>query len=123
MGNISAKINLTQLKHKVMKLQGKDGVIDCIVMPIEANHFYKGEKGVYMDLIGFELKERRENQTHLVKQSFPKEIMEKMTDQQKNEMPIVGSLTVWGYREPEPVKVDIQVPDQFKGEFVDDLPF
>jgi hypothetical protein len=123
MSKISSKINLTQFKHKVMKLQGKSGMIDCIVLPIDANHFYRGEKGIYMDLVGFELKEKRENQTHLIKQSLPKEVYEKMSEQEKNETPIVGGHTVWTFKEPEPVREEIRMPDSFPGELADGLPF
>jgi len=123
MSKISSKINLTQFKHKVMKLQGKSGLIDCIVLPIDANHFYRGEKGIYMDLVGLELKKKKDNQTHLIKQSLPKELYDKMSDQEKNETPIVGSHIVWSYREPEPVREEIKVPESISGEYVDDLPF
>lgn len=121
--NISGKINLTQLKHKVLKLQGKNGLIDCVVLPIEANSFIKGEKGIYFDIAAYELKEKRENQTHLLKQSFPKEVFERMTEQQKTSIPIIGSMTVWGPREPEPVKVDIEMPAVITPELADGLPF
>lgn len=123
MSMISTKINLTQFKHTVMKLQGKTGLVECIVIPIDANNFYRGEKGIYVDLVGFELNEKRDNQTHLVKQSLPRELFDKMSDEQKKEMPIVGSHKVFGYREPEPVKEDISVPDYFVGNEPNDLPF
>ena len=98
-------------------------MIDCLVIPIEANHFVKGEKGIYLDLIGYELKEKRDKQTHLVKQSLPEEIYKAMSEQDRNQMPIIGSHIVWSQREPEPQRVEISTPAEFKGEFADDLPF
>lgn len=123
MSTISTKINLTQFKHVIRKMQGKEGIVDCIVLPIDTNHFYRGEKGVYADFRGFELKEKRENQTHLVKQSYPKEVFDKMTDQEKSEMPIVGSHLVWAPREPDPIRVELHETDQFSEGFNNDLPF
>lgn len=122
MSTISTKINLTQFKHAVRTMQAKSGPVECIVLPIDGNHFYKGEKGIYADLIGFELKEKRENQTHLVKQSLPKELLETMTEQEKSDIPIIGSHIVWSMREPDPVRFDLQAPAQFQ-EKIDDLPF
>jgi hypothetical protein len=120
MSTISTKINLTQFKHAVRKMQGQTGTVDCLIIPIDANHFYRGEKGIYVDLVGFELRERRDNQTHLVKQSLPKELLEKMTEQEKNDLPILGSHVVWTQREPDPVRQELQPLENQKD---DDLPF
>lgn len=114
MSNISAKINLRQLKSKVVEKNGKN----YLVIGIDSNYLYKGEKGIYLDLQGFEIKNKKgdSKDTHLVKQSLPKEVYEKMTDEQKKEMPILGNMILWGggsYSEPDPV----DDPE------VDDLPF
>jgi hypothetical protein len=102
--NITAKINLRQLKSHVMTMKSKTGAdIKCLVLPIELNHLYEGEKGIYIDLQGYELKERREGQkdTHLVKQNLPKEVYDAMTNEEKQNLPILGNMTVWGRVEPE----------------------
>jgi len=121
MSNISGKLNLMQLKAAIRKMTGKDGLlIDCVVLPIEANHFFWGEKGIYLDLTAFELKEKKgdNKDTHLVKQSLPKEIYDSLTDEQKKELPIIGNLRVWGERvESEPAST------MTVGEEADDLPF
>ena len=56
-----------------------------MVIPIEENQFVDGEKGVYLNLAGFEIKEKKgdSKDTHLVKQSFKKEVYEKMTEDEK----------------------------------------
>jgi hypothetical protein len=127
--NITAKINLRQLKSHVMKMKSKSGEnIDCIILPIEQNHLFKGEKGIYLDLQGYELKERREGQkdTHLVKQNLPKEVYDSMTDEEKNALPILGNMTVWGKTEPEPRNFEVYQPDPGEAdqhEAKNDLPF
>lgn len=97
MSNISSKVNLAALKHSVKKLKAQTGEVECLIIPIEANSLYKGEKGVYLDLTGFEIKNKTgdSKDTHLVKQSFPKEVYEVMTDEDKKAQPILGSHIVW----------------------------
>ncbi|MEN6387147.1 MAG: hypothetical protein ABFD79_18365 [Phycisphaerales bacterium] len=120
MSNINGKINLMQLKAVRMTMKGKTGPLDCVVLPIEANSLFVGDKGIYLDIIAFEItnKKGESKDTHIVKQSLSKEIFEKMTDEQKKDMPIIGNLRVWGeYTEPEP-ESDMQPRSE-----TDDLPF
>ena len=120
MSNISGKLNLMQLKAAIRKMNGANGPIDCIVIPIEANHLFRGEQGVYLDLIAFESKTKNEKikDTHLVKQSLPKEVLELMSDEERKSQPIIGNLRVWGeYQESAP-QSDMTVGDE-----KDDLPF
>ena len=97
---IGTKLNLAILKHKVLELKGKSGMVKGIFIPIEANHLYHSvEKGnVYLDLVGFDITKPAEGQkdTHLVKQSFSKEIREKMTEEEKKAVPVIGNHTVLG---------------------------
>ncbi len=122
MSNISIKINLRQLKSAVRTMKGASGDIECVVIPIAANHLIVGEKGIYLDMQAYELKEKKADRkdTHLVKQGFPKEVFDAMTEEEKKTTPIIGNLVVWGYTEPAPVNVEI-VETQ-PGES-DDLPF
>lgn len=126
MANISAKINLRRLQSAQMKLKGKNGnLVECVVIPIDANNLVRGEKGIYLDMIGFEYRERKPDRkdTHMVKQSLAKELLEKMTDDEKNALPILGNMVLWGHQEPEPVNFDMAPPaDQPEGTD-DDLPF
>jgi hypothetical protein len=98
MGNISIKINLTQFQAVVKPMPNKIGeMVDCVILPITKNHFFKGEKGVYVDLIAFERKDKKDGikDTHSIKQSFPKEFFEGLTQEEKNSMPYIGGLIVW----------------------------
>lgn len=98
MGNVSVKLNLSGLKHTVQKMKGANGEVEVLIIPIEANHLYRGEKGMYLDLQAIELKNPREGSkdTHLVKQSLPKEIYSKMSEGEKKSQPILGNAIAWG---------------------------
>jgi len=105
---ISGKINLLQL-HAVRKMiNGQLGLVECLVIPIEKNKLFVGDKGVYLDLIAFEVdpakRKADSKDTHLLKQSFSKEVREAMDEQELKALPIIGNLQVWGdYVESEPV--------------------
>jgi hypothetical protein len=124
MGRISTKINLTAFKNAAIITSGKNKDVDCILIPIAQNHFFKSEKGaIYLDLIGFETpKEKRKGKdTHLVKQSFSKEVLAAMSEEEQKALPILGNHIDWdqsgeggGEREESTAKV---VAD------LDDLPF
>lgn len=116
MSNISGKINLRQLKSKQVEKDGKK----YLVIGIDSNNLFVGEKGVYLDLQGYEIKDKKTDSkdTHLVKQSLPKEVFDKMSEDEKRAMPILGNFIDWGnsggHGEPEP-QVDEDMPD--------DIPF
>jgi hypothetical protein len=98
MGNISLKLNLAGLKHTVQKMKGANGEVEVLIIPIDANHLYRGEKGMYLDLQCIELKNPREGSkdTHLVKQSLPKDVYNAMSDEDKKAQPILGNAIAWG---------------------------
>ena len=122
MSNISIKINLRQLKSAVRTMKSASGEIECLIIPINQNHLIKGEKGIYIDMQAYELKEKKADRkdTHLIKQGFPKEVFDTMTDEEKKTTPILGNLVVWGYSEPAPVNVEIVETQESE---TDDLPF
>lgn len=123
MSRISGKLNLLNLHGVVKMIPGKMGPVECVVIPLEKNKLFKGEKGIYLDLIAFEIAhdKRREGSkdTHLVKQSFSKEVRESMTEEQMKALPILGSLQVWdeGFIESEPISSSETLSE------ADDLPF
>ena len=91
---IGGKINLSKLTSVLTTRKGKDGKeVEGIFIPIEHNHLFKSDKGnVYLDLIAFEIKNQQYDDTHVVKQSLPKEVREGMTEEEKNNQPILGGL-------------------------------
>ena len=123
MNRISGKINLMQLTAVRKMITGKDNKpVECIVLPIEKNKLFIGKNGVYLDLIAFGIdpaKITAENpSTHLLKQSFSKEVREAMTEDELKALPILGNLQVWsGQGESEPAS-DMGVQEEN-----DNLPF
>lgn len=125
--NKNIKIDLTAFSGagKII-LTGKDGKQKkCLVIPIEENHLYEGEKGIYADFIAWEMREKKENgTTHLLKQSLPKEVRSAMTDEQKKSLPIFGDMkdVQTDTRELEAYSVPNQT-EYATSAPVDDLPF
>lgn len=98
MGNISSKLNLASLKHTVQKMKGSSGEVEVLIIPIDANNLYRGEKGLYLDLTHIEVKNKREGSkdTHLIKQSLPKDVYSALSDDDKKAQPIMGNSILWG---------------------------
>jgi len=116
---IILKINLRQLQHALMTTPKG---AKAIVLPIKENNLFEGEKGVYLDIIGFELKNPEQGKdTHLLKQSFSKEVREAMTEEQQKAIPIIGNarISTGGYSEPAPNDMN----NGKVSESIDELPF
>lgn len=122
MSRISGKLNLLNL-HAVVKLMtGQTGPVECLVIPIEKNRLFRGDKGIYLDIVGFEIDPAKRNaqskDTHILKQSFSKEVREAMTEDELRSLPILGNLQVWdGTSSSEPVSSSVTQAEN------DDLPF
>ncbi|MCE5329989.1 hypothetical protein LLG07_06635, partial [bacterium] len=73
MSRISGKLNLLNLRAVVKMMTGQTGLVECLVIPIEKNRLFKGDKGIYLDIVGFEIdpaKRKEGNKdTHILKQS------------------------------------------------------
>lgn len=135
--NLSIKINLTRIPGVVFsKLTGKTGQKkDCIIIPVEDCHLFVGEKGVYLDLAAYEFKEQKYSDSHMVKQSFSKEIIEEiksialtvnpnLTESDLQEVlnksnPIIGGIKTFQKAEMQPTETDF-APSVGDGS---DLPF
>lgn len=121
MANISVKLNLAGLKHSRKLLKGQSGEIDCLIIPINENKLFKGEKGLYLDLTLIEIKDRSkqspdQKDTHLVKQSFTKEVYDAMSEEERKSYPILGNAILWSSNSNEPALAEPKEED-------DDLPF
>ena len=97
MENLNIKLNALKFQNAgIMSVKGRTQTKRCLVIPIDDNHFFVSAnadgtpKAVYMDLVAYALREAKYDQTHLVKQSLPKEIKEQMTEEQLKGMPILG---------------------------------
>ncbi len=122
MSRISGKLNLLNL-HAVVKLMpAQSGLVECLVIPIDKNRLFKGDKGIYLDIVGFEIDPAKRNanskDTHILKQSFSKEVREAMTEDELRSLPILGNLQVWdGTSSAEPLSSPVVQAEN------DDLPF
>lgn len=132
--NKNIKINLTAFAGVgTINLTGKSGKPKkCLVIPIEDNHLYEGEKGIYADFIAWEMRERKENgATHLIKQSLPKEVRDGLTDLEKKALPIFGDLrdAMTEKKGLDTYSMPVSTPEQAAPVYatapepVDDLPF
>ena len=117
MANLNVKINLQNLKCACRFEKSKSGLVECLIIPLESNYLFKGEKGVYLDLTAFELKEIKDKRTHLLKQQLPKEVFKAMSDEEKRNTPILGDVSTWEHTEAAPVS-DLKTLDENS-----DLPF
>lgn len=135
MGNISIKLNICQLAHVQREMTGKDGKkIKVLIIPVEENKLYVGEKGVYLDITAIEIKDRSkfsadQKDTHLLKQNIAKNVYDGMTEDQRNSMPILGNAIQWGRQEATPVvsqslsESAVDAYNDSNSEEADDLPF
>jgi len=119
---ISIKLNLGALTcvRRKEKSAKTGEMMDCLILPIELNSLFVGEKGgVYLDLVAFEIDPSKRNanskDTHLIKVSLPEEKRKAMTEEQKNAQPIVGNLVVWDGKAE--IAAQVLPPD------VNDMPF
>lgn len=93
MANFGIKIDLLKLKNSfVTNLKGKAATKRCLVIPIDDSGVYLGEKGVYLNLTAVEMREQWYGDTHVLKQSLPKEEYQAMSEEERRAQPILGSL-------------------------------
>nr|DAH49797.1 MAG TPA: hypothetical protein [Caudoviricetes sp.] len=101
MENDNYGIHFNALKYVnsgVLNIKGRSETKRCLVVPIEDNHLFESvnedgsPKAVYLDLNAFALREPKYEQTHIVKQSLPKDVRESMTKEQLDAMSILGGM-------------------------------
>lgn len=95
MSNYNFKMDLSKLDgFGVVNLTGKSGKTKkCVVIPIEDNHIFEGNKGVYLDLVCVETQNSQYGDSHFVSRSKTKEEQEQ--EKKTNErlkLPILGNL-------------------------------
>lgn len=124
MANFSIKTDLLKLKGSFLtNLKGKTATKRCLVIPIDDSGLFLGEKGVYLNLTAIEMREERYGDTHVLKQSFPKEVYQAMTEDERNSQPIFGSLKPLSPAPPKEMPVTQTTDAATAVEEPDDLPF
>lgn len=121
--NYSIRMDLLKLNGAFMRnITGRTAQKRCLIIPVDDNDcMFLGEKGCYINVSAFEVQSQQYGDSHLIKPDMPREVRERMTDEQRNAIPILGNMrpikpqqmTVQGY-----VSMDAQ-----EGEVQDDLPF
>lgn len=129
--NIISKVTIngkTQINGRYINLTGQnvsitDNGIYVNGKPIEEfdeSGMFLGEKGCYLNMAAIEMNETRYGDTHVVKVSLAKEVVEKMTEEERKAIPILGGM--------HPLQSQAQqIQGQLDGasvcENMDDLPF
>lgn len=140
MSNYNFKFDLSKLSgFGKITLTGKSGQPKrCIVIPIEENHIFEGDKGTYLDIAFIETSNSQYGDTHFATRSKSKEEQEQEKKSgERLKLPILGNLKPFGGNSATnngdddysvytgaatPKKQDITTPIQ-KGELDDQLPF
>ena len=131
MENFQIKQNLLKFNNSfVMTIKGKTAQKQCVCIPIEDNHLFVSAdenlkaKAVYADINvnQYENGKSQYGDTHYLRLSVPKEIREKMTEEQKSAIPYLGNM------KPSQISVtqstDVNSPGYSVPEDdLDDLPF
>lgn len=124
--NLLISVQLTRL-NRVGRITLKDrngSSIDCLAIPIGINNLSVADNNeIYLNMVAWESDKLKNGQTHLLKQSLPKELVDRMSDEEKKSMPILGSVKPMK-SESRPLEV-YEVPASAPAEPApaDDLPF
>jgi len=94
MSNFSIRLDLLKLQGAFTRnLKGKTATKRCLIIPVDDNDcVFLGEKGCYMNVSAFEIRNNQYGDTHLVKPDLPKEKRERMTEEERNAVPILGNM-------------------------------
>lgn len=99
MENYNIKLNLMKLSRAgIMQIQGRGEVLRCLVIPVEENHLFIGmdeqnrPKSAYLDVSAWALRNPKYDETHMIKQSLPKEVREQMSEEERKAQPILGGM-------------------------------
>lgn len=89
------KLDLKKLKNAFVKeIQGTTRTVQCVCIPIKDNHIFVSERGgLYLDLQATPLQQPKYGQSHLVKPKVGSDNWKAMSKEERNAIPIVGSLS------------------------------
>lgn len=93
MYNFSIKLNLLQLRGAFMlNMKGRAATKLCLVIPVEDANLFAGQKGTYLDLAAFAVRNPQYGDTHCVKQSLDRLVRQVMTNEERKAQPIIGNM-------------------------------
>lgn len=92
--NYGINVNLLKLKKSgIMKIKGKEKVVRCLVIPLEGiSNLVETEHGIFLNLSAWESDKLNYGHTHYLKINLPKEENEKMSDDERRLVPIIGNM-------------------------------
>ena len=123
MQNYGIKIDLQKMQNAFLrKFTGRTATKTCICIPIEDNpSLFLGEKGCYLNLTANGQENPQYGDTHYVKGEIPKELYDRMTEEQRRSYPILGNMRPIGPKQQTVSgTVDLNAPENQQQ---DDLPF
>ena len=91
MKNFNVKINLA-LMNGVKTITSKKNNEKYVCIPLSDNYIFEGRKGLYLDLTAYSY-DGKFGESHFLKNRIPKDIYEKMSDEDKKNTTIIGSLS------------------------------
>ena len=91
MKNFTVKINLA-LMNGVKLITSKKNNEKYVCIPLSDNYIFEGKKGLYLDLTAYSY-DGKFGESHFLKNRIPKDIYEKMSEEDKKNTPILGSLS------------------------------
>lgn len=96
----TGSIALSKLEHVRMKMKGKKGKVDCIVIPIDKNFLTKGDEGaVYLNLrLRTTADQDKYGQNGFIAHSADSKMYKEAKDKDKEKMsslPILGNIKNW----------------------------
>ena len=118
MKNFNVKINLA-LMNGVKLITSKKNNEKYVCIPLSENYIFEGKKGLYLDLTAYSY-DGKYGESHFLKNRIPKDIYEKMSEEDKKNTPIIGSLSPLEMDNGITEKADFQDFNEVPEE---DLPF
>lgn len=94
MSNYSIRLDLLRLQGAFTRnLKGKTATKRCLIIAIDDNPgMFLGEKGCYLNAVAYETQNNQYGDTHMVKPDLPKEVRERMTEDERRNQPILGNM-------------------------------
>lgn len=99
-------MNLLRFKNAcIVSVQGKTDKKKGVFIPIDDNHLFVSAdeggkaKGVYVDYMAWENRQPSQyGDTHALRQSYPKEVRDKMSEEEQKTVPYFGNMRPWELR-------------------------
>lgn len=126
---LNMSLNITNIRGAfVRSLKGRSESKPCVIIPIDEQTMFVGEKGIYIDLVAFPLKEEHKNgdndeRTHSIKQSFRKEFRESLSEDERKAIPFIGNVSVFKRENVATQAAAMPPMEMMPNDNDDDLPF